>query len=69
MLGCNGASVTNQAPDTLPDTRFVLRSLEQLRSVRIEPPMDRPRGVTDVKLYRVKLGGGDSKYGMRIRAN
>jgi hypothetical protein len=69
MLGCNGASVTNRAADALPDAPFVLRSLEQLRSVRIEPPTDRPQGATGVRFHRVKVGGGDGKYGIRIRAD
>jgi hypothetical protein len=68
MFACNGAIVSNKAPEAMPDARFVLRSLEQLRSVRIEPPLDRPAGVTDVKLYRVKINAGDGKDGIRIQA-
>jgi hypothetical protein len=68
MLGCNGASVTNKAADAPPDAALVLRCLEPLRAVRIEPPTDRPPGVTDVKMYRVKVGGGDGKHGILITA-
>ncbi|MGA2067072.1 MAG: glycosyl hydrolase family 28-related protein [Thermoguttaceae bacterium] len=69
MLGCNRASVTDKAADALPDAQFVRHALEQLRSLRIEPPTDRPQGATDLKFYRVQLGGGDGKYAIRIRAD
>jgi hypothetical protein len=69
LLGCNGGSITGPAAGALPDVPFVLRALEQLRSVRIEPPMDRPPGVTDVKFYRVQVGGGDGKCGIRLGAD
>ena len=52
----------------MPDAAFVLRALAPLRSVRVEPPTDRPKGVTDVKLFRVKVGGGDGKDAVRIQA-
>jgi hypothetical protein len=68
MFACNGAIVTKKVVGAMPDEQFVLRSLEQLRSVRIEPPLDRPAGVTDVKLYRVKISAGDGKDGIRIQA-
>jgi hypothetical protein len=69
MFGCNGASVASKATGAVPDAAFVLRSLEPLRAVRIEPPMDRPKGVTDVKLFRVKVTGGDGKDAVRIQAD
>jgi hypothetical protein len=63
-----GTTVTNKAAGALPEAPQVLGSLEQLRSVRIEPPIDRPAGATDVKLYRVILSAGDGKDGIRIQA-
>ena len=68
MLGCNGASITSKIAKTLPDADFVRRSLAQLRAVRIAPPQDRPRDVTDVKLFRVQITGGDGKDAIRIQA-
>ncbi len=68
MFACNGGIVTNRAGETMPDAQFVLRNLEQLRAVRIEPPLDRPAGVTDVKLFRVKVNAGEGKDAIRIQA-
>jgi len=68
LFGCNGASVANQVAGAVPEAAFVLRALEPLRAVRIEPPTDRPKGVTDVKLFRVKVTGGDGKDAVRIQA-
>jgi hypothetical protein len=68
MFACNGDIVTDKAAHAMPEAAFVLGSLEQLRSVRIEPPLDRPAGVTDVKLFRVKINAGEGKDGIRIQA-
>jgi len=68
MFGCNGASVAGGKAGALPDRSVLLRMLEPLRSVRIEPPTDRPAGVTDVKLFRVLVTGGDGKDAVRITA-
>jgi hypothetical protein len=67
-VACHGVCATGKAADTLPDAPFLLRSLEPLRAVRIAPPTDRPAGVTDVKLFRVKVVGGDGRDGLCIRA-
>jgi hypothetical protein len=68
MFGCNGASVANGATGALPDMPFLLRALAPLRAVRVEPPTHRPAGVTDVKLFRVQVTGGDGKDAVRITA-
>ena len=68
MFASNGAIITNKVADAMPHAQFVLDSLAQLRSVRIEPPLDRPPGATDVKLYRVKITAGDGKDAIRIQA-
>lgn len=48
-------NLSNKAPNELPAPSFVLDSLQQLRATRIEPPTNRPEGVTDVKLMRIVL--------------
>jgi Pectate lyase superfamily protein len=68
MFACNDATVSNKADDVLPDATLVLGSLAQLRSLRIEPPMGRRPGLTDVKLHRVKVSAGDGKDAVRIEA-
>jgi hypothetical protein len=68
MLGCNGTSLVNREPDRAPDPDFVRRSLALLRAVRIDLPTDLPRGVTDVKLFRVQITGGNDKDALRIQA-
>lgn len=68
LLGSSSATVTNRVPDKVPDAEFVLHCLEPLRAVRIDPPVDRPRGVTDVKLHRVQITGGDGRDAVRIQA-
>ena len=67
-LGCGGPNVVSKVPNAMPDAAFVRRALEQLRAVRIDLPMDLPKGVTDVKLFRVQITGGDGKDGIRIEA-
>ncbi|OPZ81595.1 MAG: hypothetical protein BWY76_02978 [bacterium ADurb.Bin429] len=68
LFGCNGATMINKVPQMLPDADVVRRSLAQLRSVRIRPPFDSPQGVTDVKIFRVQVTGGDGKDAIRIEA-
>ena len=69
LFGCNGASVASQVAGAAPEAAFVLRALGPLRAVRIEPPTDRAKGATDVKLFRVKVTGGDGKDAVRIQAD
>jgi hypothetical protein len=68
MFACNDANLANQDPNRLPDADFVRRALDQLRAVRIDLPTDLPQGVTDVKLFRVQITGGDGKDGLRVEA-
>lgn len=68
LLSCEGGGV-NLPKTSLPnvvnkvvgapvDPQFVRDSLAQLRALRIEPPIARAPGVTDVKLIRVIMSGG-----------
>ncbi|HEY5914905.1 MAG TPA: glycosyl hydrolase family 28-related protein [Verrucomicrobiae bacterium] len=44
-----------------PDESFIRNSLRQLRSVRIEPLTNRPAGVTDVQITRLRVAGAGGK--------
>jgi hypothetical protein len=68
MLGCNNDTMVNKERNRMPDADFVRRSLALLRAVRIDLPTDLPRGVTDVKLFRVQITGGNDKDAIRIQA-
>ena len=41
--------------------------LSQIRGLRIEPPLKRPEGVTDVKLLRVQVRASQGRTGLTIR--
>ena len=47
-----------------PDEKALLDMLPQIRELRIEPPVARPEGVTDVKLLRVQIRAGQGKTGL-----
>jgi hypothetical protein len=66
MLGCNSANCVMKDAKRMPDADLVRRGLALLRAVRIDPPMDLPKGVTDVKLFRISIEGGDGKDGIRV---
>lgn len=67
LLNSGSANMLKKTPG-LPDATFVRRSLAQLRAVRIDLPADLPKGVTDVRLFRVSVNGGDGKDALRIQA-
>ncbi|MFY0540028.1 hypothetical protein [Nannocystis pusilla] len=60
---------TNKQVGAAPDTAFVRAQLSLLRDLRIEQPFDRAPGVTDVKIFRVRVMGGGNRTACAIRAN
>ena len=50
--------VVSQTTGAEPDERDLLDPMTQIRDLRIEPPVTRPPGVTDVKLQRVLIRAG-----------
>ncbi len=68
LLGCNGNTSVLKDPNAMPSADFVRRGLAQLRAVRIGLPTDMPKGVTDVKLFRVQITGGNDKDAIRMEA-
>ena len=50
-------NVVSKIHKILPDSASVINGLAQLRAVRVDQPMDRAAGVTDVKLFRVTAWG------------
>ncbi|MEO6908158.1 MAG: hypothetical protein ABI210_09740, partial [Abditibacteriaceae bacterium] len=54
--GGGGTPITDQGN---ADPNFVLKMLAQVRTTRPRPLTDLPRGVTDVRFYRVTVYGGE----------
>ena len=67
-MNFGGLPVTRGVVGQLPTPEFVTKTLAQLRAVRIAPPTDQPAGVTDVKIFRVNVSGGDGKDAVRFEA-
>ena len=68
LLGDRGNHYLLKNAQAMPTADEVRRGLAQLRAVRIDLPTDLPPGVTDVKLIRVQIIGGDGKDGLRLAA-
>ena len=68
-FGCNNKNCVKKEAQAMPDADAIRRGLTQLRTVRINLPTDLPTGVTNVKLIRVQITGGDNKDGIRIEAS
>ncbi len=69
QLNSNGwPNITNKIVGAVPAAGFVEEQLALLRQMRIDAPTDRPSGVTDVKLLRVRVGGGENRTALAIRA-
>ncbi|MBA3705443.1 MAG: T9SS type A sorting domain-containing protein [Bacteroidetes bacterium] len=64
----NIPNVVNKVPNAGVDTAFVLTTLSQIRNLRIEPPINRPNGVTDVKLIRMLLRVADNRMGLTLKS-
>ncbi len=61
LLAGVGNNYVMKDAQAMPDPDTVRRALAQLRAVHIDLPSDLPRGVTDIKLIRVEVHGGDGK--------
>ncbi|WP_222592827.1 glycoside hydrolase family 55 protein [Meiothermus hypogaeus] len=62
-------ALTNKVVGAQPDLEFVKAQLEPLRTVNTSPALNRPAGVTDVKLLRVVLNASNGRTGLRVRGN
>jgi hypothetical protein len=57
-------NVVDQTTGGRPDEKAELDLISQIRDVRIEPPIDRATGVTDVKLVRVQVRADQGRRGL-----
>ncbi len=60
-------NVAEQDLTTSVDERAVLEMLSQIRELRIQPPDQRPDGVTDVKIVRVLVRASEARMGIIVR--
>ena len=58
--------LTNKIIGAVPAANFVENQLQLIRNVNTTPAVVGPPNVTDVKLFRVIIGGGDNCTAVRI---
>ena len=58
--------MTNAIIGAEPAANFVENQLQLMRNLNTTPAVVGPSNVTDVKLFRVIIGGGDNRTAVRI---
>ncbi len=58
--------MTNKTIGAEPAANFVENQLQLMRNLNTTPAVVGPSNVTDVKLFRVIIGGGDNRTAVRI---
>jgi hypothetical protein len=68
MFGTNAENSAGKMAAAVVDRGFIVKSLEQLRSVRIHPSMQVPPEATNVRIVRVLVVGGNGTDAVRFNA-
>ncbi len=58
------SNVVAQIVGAAPDEKAILQMLSQIRELRVEPPVRRAKGLTDVKLFRVLIRASEGRRGL-----
>lgn len=77
LLNCVGGGVNQRQYDipnvvsgsvgAVPAELVVLKTFSQVRALRVEPPVKRPEGLTDVKLIRVQVRASQGRMGLILK--